>query len=95
MKIKGTCKRDGRDFLAEQVVAAGGECPWDGEPFNADYAVTLVNALREAEEAGSRLELALEQVAALRPDFTLHVDTVIGGIRTQLSKLDRNLVQQG
>jgi hypothetical protein len=95
VKIKGTCKRDGRDFLAEQVVAAGGQCPWDGEPFNADYAVTLVNALREAEAAGSRLELALEQIAALRPDLTLHADSVIGGIQIQLSKLGRNLVQQG
>lgn len=95
MKIKGTCKRDGRDFLVEQVVAGGGRCPWDGEPFNADYAVTLVNALKEAEAAGNRLELALEQVAALRPDFTLQVETVLGGLSTQLARLDRNLVQQG
>jgi hypothetical protein len=95
VKIKGTCKRDGREFLVEQVVASGGRCPWDGEPFNADYAVTLVNALRAAEEAGSTLELALEQVAALRPDFALSSDTVLGGLRTQLAKLDRNLVQRG
>jgi hypothetical protein len=95
VKIKGTCKRDGREFLVEQVVAAGGKCPWDGEPFNADYAVVLVNALRAAEEAGSRLEQALEQVAALRPDLTLDVDSVLGGPRTHLAKLERNLVQQG
>jgi len=95
VKIRGTCKRDDRDFLVEQVVAGGGKCPWDGEPFNADYAATLVNALREADEAGSRLEQALEQVAALRPDFTLHEGTVLGGLRTQLAKLERNLVQQG
>ena len=95
MKIKGTCKRDGREFLVEQVVASGGRCPWDGEPFNADYAVTLVNALRAAEDAGSRLELALEQVAALRPDFSFSSDSVIGGLRIQLAKLERNLVQQG
>ena len=43
MKIKGTCKRDDREFLAEQVVELGGECPWDGQPFNADYAVVLVS----------------------------------------------------
>ena len=71
MKIKGTCKRDGREFMVEQAVASGGECPWDGEPFQSDYAVTLVNALREAEEAGSKLEQALDQVADLRPEFTL------------------------
>jgi hypothetical protein len=95
VKIKGTCKRDGREFLVEQVVAAGGRCPWDGKPFNPDYAVTLVNALKEAEVAGSHLELALEQLAALRPDFTLRADTVIGELSVQLAKLERNLVQQG
>ena len=52
VKIKGTCKRDGREFFAEQVVDLGGECPWDGEPFNADYAATLVESLREAERLG-------------------------------------------
>ena len=95
MKIIGTCKRDGRDFMVDQVVVGGGRCPWDGEPFSPDYAVTLVNALKEAESAGSRLEMALEQIAALRPDFILQPDTVIGGLRTQLAKLERNLVQQG
>ena len=95
MKVKGTCKRDGREFLFEQVVAGGGECPWDGEPFSADYAVTLVNALRQAEDAGTRLEQALEQVADLRPDFIVQAESVLGPVRAQLARLDRNLVQQG
>ena len=95
MKIKGTCKRDGRELLAELIVAAGGECPWDGEPFSADYAVTLVNALRDAERAGTHLERALETVADLRPDFTLDEDSVLGEIRTHLERLRQNLVKQG
>lgn len=95
MKIEGTCKRDGRQFLVEQVIDAGGRCPWDGEPFSADYAIVLVNALRAAEDAGTRLEQALEQLAALRPDFTLNAETVLRGLRTQLARLERNLVQQG
>ena len=95
MKIKGTCKRDGRDFLVEQVIAAGGECPWDGQPFEADYAVTLVNALREAEEAGSKLEQALEQIASVRPEFILQAESVIGGLRTPLRRLEGDLVQNG
>jgi hypothetical protein len=59
VKIKGTCKRDGRDFFVEQVVSSGGKCPWDGEPFNADYAVTLVrtSAMPEKPARGSRLPL--------------------------------------
>ncbi len=95
MKIKGTCKRDGRDFMVEQVVAAGGECPWDGEPFNADYAATLVDALERAEVAGSALEEALGTIADLNPEFTLLSDSMIEPLRQQLARLDRRLVRRG
>jgi hypothetical protein len=95
VKIKGTCKRDGREFFAEQVIDGGGECPWDGQPFNADYAVVLVESLREAEAAGSRLERALERVASLHPAFTLDETSVLGEIQTQLGRLHRDLVRQG
>lgn len=95
MKIKGVCKRDGREFLAEQVVDLGGECPWDGEPFNADYAAVLVESLREAERLGSGLERALERVASLHPAFTLDEESVLGELKTQLGRLHRNLVRQG
>lgn len=92
MKIKGTCKRDGRDFLAEQVIEIGGECPWDGEPFQADYAVTLVNALRDAEAAGSALEEALTRLADIRPALTLDAGSVLGELRVQLTRLEQDLV---
>jgi hypothetical protein len=95
VKIKGTCKRDGREFLAEQIVELGGACPWDGEPFNADYAAVLVESLREAERLGSGLERALERVASLHPAFTLNEESVLGELRTQLGRLHRNLVRQG
>lgn len=95
MKIKGTCKRDGRDFMVDQVVQSGGECPWDGEPFNPDYAVTLVNALTDAEEAGTKLELALEQIADLTPDFRLDKDTVLASLTRSLDRIEKNLVKQG
>jgi hypothetical protein len=93
--MKGTCKRDGREFFAEQVIDLGGECPWDGQPFNADYAATLVESLREAERLGSGLERALERVASLHPAFTLDEESVLGGLKTQLGRLHRNLVRQG
>ncbi|HEX4941966.1 MAG TPA: hypothetical protein VFW51_05490, partial [Actinomycetota bacterium] len=64
MKIKGTCKRDGREFFAEQVVASGGECPWDGQPFNADYAAVLVESLRAARNG----ELGTTAALRDRPD---------------------------
>jgi hypothetical protein len=92
VKIKGTCKRDGRAFLAEQVVESGGECPWDGEPFQADYAVTLVNALRDAEVAGTALEEALTRLADIRPALTIESDSVLGELRVQLTRLEQDLV---
>ena len=95
MKIRGTCRRDGREFFAEQVVELGGECPWDGQPFNADYAAVLVESLRDAERLGSQLERALERVASLHPAFTLDEESVLGGLRIQLGRLHRNLVRQG
>jgi hypothetical protein len=95
VKIKGTCKRDGRKFFAEQVIDLGGECPWDGQPFNADYAATLVESLREAERLGSGLERALERVVSLHPAFTLDEESVLGKLQAQLGRLHRNLVRQG
>ena len=86
MKIKGTCKRDGRDILAEQVIELGGECPWDGQPFNADYAAVLVGSLAEAERAGTDLERALERIADLHPAFSLDEESVLGELRRQLRR---------
>jgi hypothetical protein len=95
VKIKGTCKRCHREFLIEQAIANGGVCPWDGEPFSADYAVTLVDALREAAEHGSKFEHALESLADLHPAFVLDEDSVIANTRAQLARFSENLVVQG
>jgi hypothetical protein len=89
VKIKGTCRRCGREFLVEQVLRNGGECPWDGKPFQPDYAVVMVDALRDAEDAGSTLESALEKTADLEPDFVLDVDSVLATLREHLERLER------
>ena len=95
MKIKGTCRRDGRDFMIDQVIESGGACPWDGEPFENDYAVVLVDSLRDAQERAGLLVESLEKVAALRPDLTLQAESIIGPIRAQLARLEQKLVVQG
>jgi hypothetical protein len=95
VKIKATCKRCDREVFVDQIVASGGSCPWDGEPFNPDYAVVLVEALRGAEEAGSKLESALEQIASLQPAFTIEAATVTGAISASVAQLSRNLITQG
>ncbi len=89
MKIKGTCRRCGREFLVDQVIRGGGACPWDGKPFQPDYAAVLVEALREAEAAGTALEDALGKVADLEPEFVLDADTVLEELRAQLERLER------
>ncbi|HEX5937336.1 MAG TPA: hypothetical protein VFZ75_06575 [Actinomycetota bacterium] len=89
MKIKGTCRRCGREFLVEQVIANGGRCPWDGKPFQPDYAAVLVELLRDAQGAGDTLENALEKVADLEPDFVLDPETVLADIQGHLERLER------
>jgi hypothetical protein len=89
VKIKGTCRRCGREFLVEQVLQNGGVCPWDGRPFQPDYAAVLVQTLRDAESAGSTLENALEKVADIAPEFVLHADTVLDLLREHLERLER------
>ena len=89
MKIKGTCKRCGREFLVEQVIRNGGRCPWDGKPFQGDYAVVLVDALADAESAGNTLENALEKLADLEPEFVLDQASVLDQVRSHLDRLER------
>jgi hypothetical protein len=95
VKIKGTCKRCGRTFMAEQVIDGGGACPWDGEPFNPDYAAVLVELLREAQHSGERLERALDSIADVAPEFTLDAESVLGKVRADLARLEQNLIRQG
>jgi hypothetical protein len=81
--------------FAEQIVASGGRCPWDGEPFSADYALVLVDALKAAEEAGTVLENALEHLVSLRPALTIDVASVTGRSSELLAELSKNVVTQG
>jgi hypothetical protein len=89
VKIKGTCKRCGREFLVEQVIRNGGRCPWDGKPFQGDYAVVLVDALADAESAGNTLENALEKLADLEHEFVLDQASVLDQVRSHLDRLER------
>ena len=88
MRIKGTCRHCGREFLVEQTLANGGKCPWDGKPFQADYAVVVVDSLRDAESAGNTLENALEKLADLDPAFVLDPGSVLDTLRESLERLE-------
>ena len=94
MNITGTCKTCGRELLARQVVEGGGSCPWCGTPFCPDYAVTLVQRLADAEDAGERLEKAIEELADLRPGLSVDVESVIGKIKRDLARIDAPLIRQ-
>ncbi len=73
MKIRGTCANCGREFLPEQVIHAGGHCPWCGKAFNRDYTALLVQALRQADLAGDALEAALKDIASI-DELAMDVD---------------------
>jgi ABC-type Fe3+-hydroxamate transport system substrate-binding protein len=90
VKIKGTCRHCGREFLAEQVIENGGRCPWDGRALQPDYAAVLVDSLRQAETAGNTLENALEKIADLEPDLVLDPASVLTIVREHLERLERS-----
>ena len=94
MNITGTCKTCGREFMARQVIEGGGACPWCGTPFSPDYAVSLVDRLAVVGEAGERLEKAIEEIADIRPGFAIDVESVIGKLRRDISRIDAPLIRQ-
>ena len=87
MKIRGTCRRCGRDFLVQQVLDSQGHCPWCGQAFQPQYTAVLVEALQQAEIAGNSLEVALEKLAGMDPALVLDEDSVLGEARAHLERL--------
>lgn len=90
MKIRGTCANCGREFLPEQVIEAGGHCPWCGKAFNRDYTALLVQALRQADEAGDDLEAALKDMASIE-ELAMDIDeaSVLEPLRDALRAIRR------
>jgi hypothetical protein len=90
VKIRGTCANCGREFLPEQVVAAGGHCPWCGKAFNRDYTAMLVEHLGRADRAGDALQDSLEQIAGI-DDLAMEIDeeSVLEPLREALRAIER------
>jgi hypothetical protein len=85
LKIKLIHNLCGREVLVQQVLDTQGHCPWDGKAFNRDYTAVLVEALEQAEEAGSILENALEKIAGMEPSFTIEESSVLRAIPANLA----------
>ena len=72
MKIKGTStSANEREFMVEQVIDERRRVSVGRRAVQRRLRGHLVNALKEAEDAGSRLEFALQTIADLQPDFTI------------------------
>ena len=54
-----------------------------------------MDALRDAERAGTRLEQTLEDIASLRPAFTLDGSSVLAKTQAAIAELGKNLITQG
>jgi predicted Zn-ribbon and HTH transcriptional regulator len=90
VKIRGTCANCGREFLPEQVIDAGGHCPWCGKAFNRDYTALLVQALRQADQAGDDLEAALKDMASIEElAMDIDEDSVLEPLREAFRTLRR------
>jgi hypothetical protein len=86
VKLKVVHTECGREILVQQLLETGGHCPWDGKPLNRDYTGVLAEALETAENAGTVLESALEEIVGMRGAFTLDSDSVLGPLREQLDR---------
>ena len=95
MKIEGTCRECGREVMGDQMIQGGGECPWCGTPFSADYTLVFVEAIRDAQDAGTRLERSLEALADVAPNVRIDETSVLGEIRRSLARIDRPAIPQG
>ena len=90
MRIRGTCANCGREFLPEQVIGAGGHCPWCGKAFNRDYTALLVQYLQQAQVAGDALHDALEQIASVEElAMDLDDESVLEPLRRALQTIRR------
>ena len=87
MKIRGTCRNCGREFLVQQVLDSQGHCPWCGRPFQPQYTAVLAEALQQAEAAGSSLENALEKIAGMDPALVLDEESLLGEATAHLERL--------
>jgi hypothetical protein len=90
VRIRGTCSNCGREFLPEQVVGSGGHCPWCGKAFNRDYTSLLIQALRQADEAGDALEDALKAMAEIE-ELAMEIDeeSILEPLREALRTIRR------
>jgi uncharacterized protein (DUF983 family) len=89
VRIKGTCKNCGREWLADQLVESGGHCPWCGQAFTRDYTANLARALEVAGTGGQVLEDALQQIADMDPNLELQDDSIVEPLRESLRSLRR------
>jgi hypothetical protein len=90
VRLKGTCLNCGRDVLVQQIVDAGGHCPWCGIAFNKDYTSILVRELVRAEESGTQFQDAIEQIAEFE-GLLLSIDpeSVVAPLREPLRAMRR------
>jgi hypothetical protein len=84
VKLQGTCRACGRGFLVEQAIDAGGRCPWCAIAFQKDYAATLVDSLRVAQDAASALSGALERIREMDPALSLDEGALLDPLRDSL-----------
>jgi hypothetical protein len=87
VKIKVIHDVCGREVLVQQILQSEGHCPWDGKAFTRDYTATLAEALETAEKAGTVLERALDQIAGMRPTFTIVRESLIDPLEKSVDRL--------
>jgi hypothetical protein len=88
MRITATCSNCQRDLLLSQLVEGpvlAGRCPWCGTLLAPHYTLLLADTIHRAEQAGTELERALEQLG--ENWARLHVRAQLLGAEAALHRL--------
>ena len=87
MRIIATCGNCRRDLLLSQLVEGpgiSGRCPWCGTLLAPHHTKLLTDTIRRAEQAGTELEQALEQLGEHWARLHVRSESVLDPLRARL-----------
>jgi len=87
MKIEAHCQTCGRRFLLSQIGPdsdAPGRCPFCGARFGRHYSTVLVDAVRDAEVAASRLVQVVGRLQGMETGFDIDIERLLSDVAEQV-----------
>ena len=98
MRITATCSDCQRDLLLSQLVEGpgiSGRCPWCGTLLAPHHTLLLADTIRRAEQAGTELERALEELGEQWARLHVRSESVLDPLRAELLAAEAALHRLG